>query len=36
MEDDQFRESRIALIVMGVAVASVLIFGAVTLILQAV
>ncbi|GJD95703.1 hypothetical protein OCOJLMKI_2917 [Methylobacterium iners] len=34
MTDDQFRESRAALILLGLAVLSVLIFGAVTLLIQ--
>lgn len=34
MTDDQFRESRAALILLGVAVLSVLIFGAVTILTQ--
>lgn len=35
MENDEFRESRAALILMAVAVFAVLAFGAVTLIAQA-
>jgi uncharacterized membrane protein affecting hemolysin expression len=34
MIDDQFRESRAALILLGLAVLSVLIFGAVTILTQ--
>jgi uncharacterized membrane protein affecting hemolysin expression len=34
MTEDQFRESRAALILLGVAVLSVLVFGAVTILTQ--